>query len=234
MSLCLHLSVRSRACYQLVRSYPSSAPSSTPTSHKMRSTSHLHTTPAHPMAYHQEWQTHCWRSLMCQAYKTSSRGELLKQTHCMTLEIPGCMLMLELPACFTRTDHSAAVSAQLVHVWCMCGVTCVSVACQVVQIRVCFQHAHLLYLKLCITLTIVEGRYAACSQYLSRQTTDCFCCRYNQSGVTALRFDADYSGLLDFDRAECIIETEVLEDKIVEVPIGELHRTSLCCSVTTG
>jgi hypothetical protein len=42
-------------------------------------------------------------------------------------------------------------------------------------------------------------------------------CRYNHSGVTALRFEADYSGLMHFTTAECVVEVEVVEDKIIEV-----------------
>jgi hypothetical protein len=33
--------------------------------------------------------------------------------------------------------------------------------------------------------------------------------RYNHSGVTALRFEADWSGLVHLDKAECIVEIEV-------------------------
>lgn len=49
-------------------------------------------------------------------------------------------------------------------------------------------------------------------------------CRYNHSGVTALRFEADYSGLMHFTTAECVVEVEVVEDKIIEV--GVLKRPS--------
>lgn len=42
--------------------------------------------------------------------------------------------------------------------------------------------------------------------------------RYNHSGVTALRFEADYSGLIHFTAAECLVEVEVVEDKVIEVP----------------
>lgn len=45
------------------------------------------------------------------------------------------------------------------------------------------------------------------------------CCRYNQSGVTTLRFEADYSSLLHFSSAECVVELEVIEDKVIEVPV---------------
>jgi len=44
------------------------------------------------------------------------------------------------------------------------------------------------------------------------------CRRYNHSGVTALRFEADYSGLIHFTAAECLVEVEVVEDKVIEVP----------------
>lgn len=43
-------------------------------------------------------------------------------------------------------------------------------------------------------------------------------CRYNHSGVTALRFEADYSGMIHFTTAECVVEVEVVEDKVIEVP----------------
>ena len=33
--------------------------------------------------------------------------------------------------------------------------------------------------------------------------------RYNHSGVTALRFEADWSGLVGLDKAECVVEAEV-------------------------
>ncbi|KIZ04287.1 hypothetical protein MNEG_3673 [Monoraphidium neglectum] len=42
--------------------------------------------------------------------------------------------------------------------------------------------------------------------------------RYNHSGVTALRFDADWSGLVALDRAECVVEVEVMEEKTIQVP----------------
>jgi hypothetical protein len=45
------------------------------------------------------------------------------------------------------------------------------------------------------------------------------CCRYNQSGVTTLRFEADYSSLLHFSSAECVVELDVTEDKVIEVPV---------------
>jgi hypoxia up-regulated 1 len=44
-------------------------------------------------------------------------------------------------------------------------------------------------------------------------------CSYNQSGVTTLRFEADYSSLLHFSSAECIVELDVTEDKVIEVPV---------------
>lgn len=36
--------------------------------------------------------------------------------------------------------------------------------------------------------------------------------------MTALRFEADYSGLIHFTTAECLVEVEVVEDKVIEVP----------------
>jgi hypothetical protein len=42
--------------------------------------------------------------------------------------------------------------------------------------------------------------------------------RYNFSGTLALRFEADYSSLIHFASADCTVETEVMEEKIVEVP----------------
>jgi hypothetical protein len=36
--------------------------------------------------------------------------------------------------------------------------------------------------------------------------------------VTALRFEADYSGMIHFTTAKCVVEVEVVEDKVVEVP----------------
>lgn len=33
--------------------------------------------------------------------------------------------------------------------------------------------------------------------------------RYNFSGTTALRFEADWSGLIALDKAECLVEVEV-------------------------
>jgi hypothetical protein len=48
--------------------------------------------------------------------------------------------------------------------------------------------------------------------------------RYNHSGVTALRFDADWSGLVALDRAECVVEVEVWLGDIMRalVQSGEL------------
>ncbi|KAI8464405.1 MAG: Hsp70 protein-domain-containing protein [Monoraphidium minutum] len=45
--------------------------------------------------------------------------------------------------------------------------------------------------------------------------------RYNHSGVTALRFEADWSGLVALDKAECVVEVEVMEERILEVPVQE-------------
>lgn len=36
--------------------------------------------------------------------------------------------------------------------------------------------------------------------------------------MTALRFEADYSGMIHFTTAECVVEVEVVEDKVIEVP----------------
>ena len=41
--------------------------------------------------------------------------------------------------------------------------------------------------------------------------------RYNTSGSVDLRFEADYGGVLRFDKAEAVIEYEVMEEKIVQV-----------------
>ncbi|KAF8058449.1 HSP70-17 [Scenedesmus sp. PABB004] len=43
--------------------------------------------------------------------------------------------------------------------------------------------------------------------------------RYNHSGVTTLRFEADLSGLLSFASAECVVELEVMEERVIEVPL---------------
>jgi len=43
--------------------------------------------------------------------------------------------------------------------------------------------------------------------------------RYNHSGLFALRFEADYSGLIHVNSADCYVEQEVLEDKVIEVPV---------------
>jgi hypothetical protein len=51
-------------------------------------------------------------------------------------------------------------------------------------------------------------------------------CRYNHSGVTALRFEADYSGLMHFTTAECVVDVEVVEDKIIEVPDNSTKANS--------
>ena len=48
------------------------------------------------------------------------------------------------------------------------------------------------------------------------------CCsylRYNHSGLFALRFEADYSGLIHVNSADCYIDQEVMEDKVIEVPV---------------
>lgn len=51
-------------------------------------------------------------------------------------------------------------------------------------------------------------------------------CRYNHSGVTALRFEADYSGLMHFTTAECVVDVEVVEDKVIEVPDNSTATTN--------
>lgn len=45
--------------------------------------------------------------------------------------------------------------------------------------------------------------------------------RYNHSGVTALRFEADWSGLVALDKAECVVEAEVMVEETIEVPAEE-------------
>eukprot|EP00198_Chlamydomonas_reinhardtii_P001208 XP_001690543.1 ER-located HSP110/SSE-like protein [Chlamydomonas reinhardtii] len=45
--------------------------------------------------------------------------------------------------------------------------------------------------------------------------------RYNTSGQISLRFEADYSGLLRLDKVEAVVEYEVMEEKIIEVPVNE-------------
>lgn len=37
----------------------------------------------------------------------------------------------------------------------------------------------------------------------------------------SLRFEADYGGLLKLDRVEAVVEYEVMEEKIIEVPANE-------------
>jgi hypothetical protein len=39
--------------------------------------------------------------------------------------------------------------------------------------------------------------------------------RYNTSGTVNLRFEADYGGVLRLDKAEAVVEYEVMEEKIV-------------------
>ncbi|GIL45761.1 hypothetical protein Vafri_2912 [Volvox africanus] len=45
--------------------------------------------------------------------------------------------------------------------------------------------------------------------------------RYNTSGQVSLRFEADYSGLLRLDKVEASVEYEVMEEKIIEVPVDD-------------
>lgn len=62
---------------------------------------------------------------------------------------------------------------------------------------------------------------AGCNNFLAAAVLlvlVCLLCRYNHSGVTALRFEADYSGLMHFTTAECVVDVEVVEDKVIEVP----------------
>ena len=54
--------------------------------------------------------------------------------------------------------------------------------------------------------------------------------RYNVSGVVGLRFEADYGGVMRFDKAEAVIEYEVMEEKIVTVKVdGEKGTYTSCC-----
>jgi len=45
--------------------------------------------------------------------------------------------------------------------------------------------------------------------------------RYNVSGVVGLRFEADYGGVMRFDKAEAVVEYEVMEEKIVTVKVTD-------------
>eukprot|EP00879_Flechtneria_rotunda_P024057 GHRR01025481.1.p1 GENE.GHRR01025481.1~~GHRR01025481.1.p1 ORF type:complete len:539 (+),score=222.19 GHRR01025481.1:412-2028(+) len=53
--------------------------------------------------------------------------------------------------------------------------------------------------------------------------------RYNSSGVTTLRFEADYSSLLHFSIAECVVEVSIVEDKVIEVqvPVSKVNETGV-------
>jgi hypoxia up-regulated 1 len=50
--------------------------------------------------------------------------------------------------------------------------------------------------------------------------------------VTTLRFEADYSSLLHFSSAECIVELEVIEDKIIEVPVPANETDAAAANAT--
>ncbi|GLI64023.1 hypothetical protein VaNZ11_007184 [Volvox africanus] len=50
--------------------------------------------------------------------------------------------------------------------------------------------------------------------------------RYNTSGQVSLRFEADYSGLLRLDKVEASVEYEVMEEKIIEVPVDDGMNTT--------
>lgn len=41
-----------------------------------------------------------------------------------------------------------------------------------------------------------------------------------------MRFEADYSGLMHFTTAECVVEVEVVEDKVIEVPDNSTISTN--------
>ncbi|KXZ47053.1 hypothetical protein GPECTOR_38g290 [Gonium pectorale] len=45
--------------------------------------------------------------------------------------------------------------------------------------------------------------------------------RYNTSGQVSIRFEADYGGLLHLDKVEAVVEYEVMEEKVIQVPINE-------------
>ena len=49
--------------------------------------------------------------------------------------------------------------------------------------------------------------------------------RYNSSGTVNLRFEADYGGVLKLDKAEAVVEYEVMEEKIVQVKANETNLT---------
>ena len=51
--------------------------------------------------------------------------------------------------------------------------------------------------------------------------------RYNVSGVVGLRFEADYGGVMRFDKAEAVIEYEVMEEKIVTVKVDGEQGTQI-------
>ncbi|GIL71901.1 hypothetical protein Vretimale_636 [Volvox reticuliferus] len=50
--------------------------------------------------------------------------------------------------------------------------------------------------------------------------------RYNTSGQVSLRFEADYSGLLRLEKVEASVEYEVMEEKIIEVPLDDGTNTT--------
>lgn len=51
--------------------------------------------------------------------------------------------------------------------------------------------------------------------------------------MTALRFEADYSGLTHFTTAECVVEVEVVEDKVIEVPDNSTTTATADNTTTT-
>ncbi|KAG2448832.1 hypothetical protein HYH02_006183 [Chlamydomonas schloesseri] len=57
--------------------------------------------------------------------------------------------------------------------------------------------------------------------------------RYNTSGQISLRFEADYSGLLRLDKVEAVVEYEVMEEKIIEVPVNETEAGAGATNATT-
>ncbi|EFJ52505.1 heat shock protein Hsp70G [Volvox carteri f. nagariensis] len=58
--------------------------------------------------------------------------------------------------------------------------------------------------------------------------------RYNTSGLVSLRFEADYSGLFRLDKVEAVVEYEVMEEKIIEVPVNETIDTNVTATAASG
>ncbi|KAG2432896.1 hypothetical protein HXX76_008627 [Chlamydomonas incerta] len=58
--------------------------------------------------------------------------------------------------------------------------------------------------------------------------------RYNTSGQISLRFEADYSGLLRLDKVEAVVEYEVMEEKIIEVPVNETEAADGAAAAGEG